>query len=109
MTGLLTNYPGVSTICRWKATGTVRMMEGSRYEASAQQGKGQRKETALMSAEESKASVRRFWGVWDEGNIDLVNELLAPDYVNHSPGIPDQPEGAEGVRAVVDMFRSEIG
>jgi len=59
-----------------------------------------------MSAEESKAIVRQFWGVWDEGNIGIVDELLAPDYVNHSPGIPDQPEGSEGVRAVVDMFRS---
>ena len=59
-----------------------------------------------MSAEESKAIVRQFWGVWDEGNIGLVDELLAPDYVNHSPGIPDQPEGSEGVRAVVEMFRS---
>lgn len=59
-----------------------------------------------MSAEESKAIVRRFWGVWEEGNIDLVDELLAPDYVNHSPGIPDQPTGPEGVKAVVSMFRS---
>ena len=59
-----------------------------------------------MSAEESKTIVRQFWGVWGEGNVGLVDELLAPDYVNHSPEIPDQPEGSEGVRAVVDMFRS---
>ena len=31
-----------------------------------------------MSAEESKAIVRQFWGVWGEGNIGLVDELLAP-------------------------------
>ena len=49
-----------------------------------------------MSAEENKAIVRQFWGVWGEGNIGLDEELLAPDYVNHSPGIPDQPEGSEG-------------
>jgi hypothetical protein len=42
--------------------------------------------------------VHRFWGVWEEGNIGLVDELVAPDYVNHSPGIPDQPEGPEGKR-----------
>ena len=45
-----------------------------------------------MSAEESKAIVRQFWGVWGEGNIGLVDELLAPDYVNHSTAAPDQPE-----------------
>src|SRR3712207_6845106 len=58
-----------------------------------------------MSAEENKAIVRQFWGVWGEGNIGLAEELLAPDYVNHSPGIRDQPEGPEGVRAVGAMFR----
>ena len=61
-----------------------------------------------MSAEENKTIVRRFWGVWEEGNIDLVDELLAPDYTNHSPGTPDQPTGPEGVKGVVAMFRSAI-
>ena len=49
-----------------------------------------------MSAEENKAVVRRFWGVWEDGNIGLIDELQAPDYVNHSPGMPDQPTGPEG-------------
>jgi predicted ester cyclase len=57
-----------------------------------------------MKAEENKAIVRRFWGVW-EGNIGLVDELVAPDYVNHSPGIPDQPEGPEGIKVLVSKFR----
>ena len=61
-----------------------------------------------MSVEESKAIVRRFWGVWEEGNIDLVDELLAPDYINHTPATPDQPTGPEGVKGVVSMFRSAM-
>ncbi len=61
-----------------------------------------------MSAEENKAIVRQFWGVWEEGNIDLVDELLAPDYINHTPASPDQPTGPEGVKGVVAMFRSAI-
>ena len=61
-----------------------------------------------MSAEENKAIVRRFWGVWEEGNIDLVDELLAPDYINYTPASPDQPTGPEGVKGVVAMFRSAI-
>ena len=60
-----------------------------------------------MSAEENKEVVRRFWGVWEEDDfIELIDELLAPDYVNHSPGTPDQPAGPEGVKAIVSMFRS---
>jgi len=59
-----------------------------------------------MAAEENREIVRRFWGVWEEGNLGLVDELVAPDYVNHSPGMPNQPEGPEGVKAVVSMFRA---
>ena len=62
----------------------------------------------MDSAEESKAIVRRFWGVWEEGNIDLVDKLLAPDYVNHTPASPDQPTGPEGVKGLVSMFRSAM-
>jgi steroid delta-isomerase-like uncharacterized protein len=62
----------------------------------------------MDSAEESKATVRRFWGVWEEGNIDLVDELLAPDYVNHTPASPDQPTGPEGVKGLVSMFRNAM-
>jgi steroid delta-isomerase-like uncharacterized protein len=58
-----------------------------------------------MSSEENREIVRRFWGVW-EGNIGLVDELVAPDYINHSPGMPGQPEGPEGIKAVVSMFRA---
>jgi steroid delta-isomerase-like uncharacterized protein len=60
-----------------------------------------------MSAEENKKVVQRFWKAWEEEDfVDLIDELLAPDYVNHSPGMPDQPTGPEGVKAVVSMFRS---
>jgi steroid delta-isomerase-like uncharacterized protein len=84
-------------------------MEDRKYTTSAQQQRAwapQRGGT-LMSAEENKAIVRRFWKVWEEDDfIDLIDEFLAPDYVNHSPGFPGQPTGPEGVKAVVSMFRS---
>jgi steroid delta-isomerase-like uncharacterized protein len=59
-----------------------------------------------MSAEENKAIMRRYFSVFKQGNIDLLDELLAPDYVNHTPAIPDLPTGPEGVKGVVSMFRS---
>ena len=61
-----------------------------------------------MSAEESKATMRRYLDVFEQGNIELLDELLAPDYINHSPATPDLPTGPEGVKAVVTMFRSAI-
>ena len=61
-----------------------------------------------MSAEESKAIVRRYLGVYEQGNIELLDELLAPDYINHTPATPDLPTGPEGVKGVVTMFRSAM-
>jgi steroid delta-isomerase-like uncharacterized protein len=61
-----------------------------------------------MSANEAIDVVRLFWGVWEQDNLDLVDELLGVDYVNHSPGFPGQPTGPEGVKAVVAMFRSAM-
>ena len=59
-----------------------------------------------MSAEESKVIMRRFWSVWEEGDIDRLDGLLAPDYVNHTLASPDLPPGPEGVKEIVSMFRS---
>ena len=61
-----------------------------------------------MLAEESKATMRRYLGVFEQGNIEHLDELLAPDYINHSPATPDLPTGPEGVKAVVTMFRSAM-
>ena len=61
-----------------------------------------------MSAEESKATMRRYFGVFEQGNIDLLDELLAAGYINHTPATPDLPTGPEGVKGVVSMFRSAM-
>ncbi len=58
-----------------------------------------------MSAEENKATVRRFVDeVQSGGNIDAIDELCSPEFVNHSapPGVPSN---CEGVKLVTAMFR----
>src|SRR5438552_5739601 len=58
-----------------------------------------------MSTEQNKDVVRRFLEeVWNAGNLDVVDELIAPDYVNHTD--PGQPPGPEGVKPLVTQFRS---
>jgi steroid delta-isomerase-like uncharacterized protein len=86
--------------------GATLMMEDRKGRIGAQQSKGHRKEDMNMSTEESKATMRRYFSVFEQGNIDLLERLLAPDYVNHSPATPDLPTGPEGVKGVVAMFRS---
>ncbi len=58
-----------------------------------------------MSAQENKALVRRFVDeVQSGGNIDAIDELCSPEFVNHSapPGVPSN---TEGVKQVTAMFR----
>jgi steroid delta-isomerase-like uncharacterized protein len=52
--------------------------------------------------------MRQFWAVWEEGNVDLLDEMLAPEYINHTLAAPDLPPGPEGVKEVVSMFHSAM-
>lgn len=48
---------------------------------------------------------RYFEEVWNQGKLDALDELLAPDYVNHSSSLPDPPPGPEGVKPIVAAMR----
>ena len=50
--------------------------------------------------------IERYFGeLFNEGRVELVPELLHPDYVNRSPGSPDLPRGREGVVIIVQALR----
>ncbi len=49
---------------------------------------------------------RYFRELFNQGRVELIDELLAPDYVNHSPGSPELPPGRSGVRIVVQALRT---
>jgi len=51
-----------------------------------------------MSLEANKALVRRWFEQTDRGNLGIIDDLCAPDYVDHSPPLPGMGEGSEGVR-----------
>ena len=57
-----------------------------------------------MSAEENKAVSRRVAEeVFNGGNVDLVDELYAPDYVLHDPSLPEDLHGPEGIKRYAAM------
>jgi steroid delta-isomerase-like uncharacterized protein len=63
---------------------------------------------SISAEKDNKAIMRQFWGVWEHGNIDLLDDLLAPEYVNHTLATPDLASGPEGVKEDVSMFRSGV-
>lgn len=59
-----------------------------------------------MTNEENKAVVRRFVEeVINAGNFDVVDELVAHDHVNDDPTAPEAPQGAEGIKQLIGMYR----
>jgi steroid delta-isomerase-like uncharacterized protein len=64
-------------------------------------------EEASVSAEENKAVARRwFEELFNQGNLEVADEIIAPDHVNHDPTLPDIPPGPEGQKQVVNLYRS---
>lgn len=59
-------------------------------------------------AEDAHAKVvaRYFEQVWSEGRLDELDELLAPDYINHTPSTPNPPAGPGGLKPIVAAFRT---
>ena len=58
----------------------------------------------MSSAEENKALVRRFVEAQANADLDTLDELLAPDFVNHSL-LPGQDPSREGyIRAVAEDY-----
>ena len=49
----------------------------------------------MSSEDNNKALARRFLEAFANGELDTLDELLAPDFINHSP-LPGQDSGREG-------------
>jgi predicted ester cyclase len=59
-----------------------------------------------MSSEENKALIRRLVEeVYNGNNLDLLDELVAQDFVNHS-ALPEHQHGIEGFRHVNRWVRA---
>lgn len=60
-----------------------------------------------MTPEENKAVVRRFYSEIDNGNFEIIDELLTDDYVDHSaPPYSDFSGGKAGVKQGFKMFQA---
>jgi predicted ester cyclase len=59
----------------------------------------------MSSGEENKQLVRRFYEEIDKGNLDVLDELVAEDYLDHNPPpFPGLGTGREGVKQAFKIF-----
>src|ERR671910_1705503 len=81
---------------RPKPPGGMRVMVSTRWKNVGWQG------GTSMSAEKNKALVRRFLEAHAKGDLDTLEEMLAPDFVDHNL-MPGQQPGREGyLRALTE-------
>jgi steroid delta-isomerase-like uncharacterized protein len=53
-----------------------------------------------------ETAIRRYYDeLFNRGRVDIIPEVLAEDYVNHSPGSPTLPRGRQSVAEVVRTLR----
>jgi steroid delta-isomerase-like uncharacterized protein len=60
----------------------------------------------MSCLEKNKALVTRYFEeVWNQGKLEVLDEIIDADYVNHSPGIPNPPRGPAGLKPIVYAMR----
>jgi len=59
-----------------------------------------------MSAEQNKAISRRIpVEVFEQGRLAVVDEICAPDFIEHGTPPPGIPKGREGIKAMASALR----
>jgi len=57
-------------------------------------------------AEEHKAIVQRYFDeIFNQGNLEVADEICSPNYVDHDPTNPIEVRGTEGLKEYVKIYR----
>lgn len=56
---------------------------------------------------ENEKIIRRYFNeAWNEGKLDVLDEIIDPNYINHSPGIPNPIPGPNGLKPIIAAIRN---
>jgi ketosteroid isomerase-like protein len=67
-----------------------------------------RRKLAVSSAEENMALARRFMEARVTGNLEAVDQMMAPDYVNHTSPLSVQDPDRQGVNLAIAQISAAI-
>jgi steroid delta-isomerase-like uncharacterized protein len=59
-----------------------------------------------MSSEQNKKIVRRAFEEPWKGNLEVVDELYASNYIGHDPAVPEPLRGPKGVKEFISTYRA---
>jgi hypothetical protein len=69
---------------------------------------GKEEEASVSSAEENRVLARRFIEARVEGDLDALDEMLAPDFVSHTKLVAGQPPGREGEKWAISQLTAAL-
>ena len=63
-----------------------------------------------LTADDNKRLARRALAeLYEKGDLELAEELVHPDFVDHAPAHPELPTGPDSVRQTVLSLRAAFG
>lgn len=58
------------------------------------------------SIEKNELLIQQYFGeVWNKGKADLLDDLITPDYINHSSSVLNPLPGPAGLKPIVSAMR----
>jgi steroid delta-isomerase-like uncharacterized protein len=63
----------------------------------------------MSTSEHNKAAVAGVFETLEHGNLDAIDAHVSPDFVLHDPSNPDDVRGVEGVKEMIDLYRTGFG
>jgi predicted ester cyclase len=62
-----------------------------------------------MSTEANEAKTRRYFEeLWNQRNLDVIEDWIAPEYVGYYSSIPDELRGVDGFRGMVGLLLAAL-
>ena len=61
-----------------------------------------------MTPERNKAAAREEFAVWSSGEVETLDELVAPDVIHHDPHDPHAAEGLDGLKKSIQATHSRF-
>lgn len=60
----------------------------------------------LRNEDQNRKIIQRYYEeVWNQGKLEVLDELLAANYINHTPSVPDPLPGPDGLKPIVSAIR----
>jgi predicted ester cyclase len=65
--------------------------------------------TLSQEQQRNRAVIARYFEeVWNRGNVDVLDEIIAPHYINHNPSVANPRPGPADLKPIVLAMRSGI-